>query len=87
MLGFLHVQVKARVLGLGFAIEPVRPNLAGTADPPLCAHQPPVFGETRHNLHAITPVQIGTMIDPGEIHPYPHILAAMSCSSLPTASA
>jgi hypothetical protein len=87
-LCFCHLKVEAGVLGLGFRVKPVRSELPGAADPSPVAHQTPVPEETADDLHAIEPVQVGVWLCPGQMHgPYPHILAAMSCSSLPTASA
>ena len=51
-------------------------------------HRAPVAEETAHDLHSVEAMQIDLGLGPGQMHgAYPHILAAMSCSSLPTASA
>lgn len=83
-----HVQGKPGILCLVFGVEPVRPRLASAADPAPVARQAPVAEETPHDVEAIEAVQVGCRVDSGQMHvPYPHILAAMSCSSLPVASA
>ena len=52
------------------------------------AHQTPVAEEAAHDLHSVEAMLIDLGLGPGQMHgPCPHILAAMSCSSLPTASA
>ena len=82
------MQHEPGVLCVGLGVEPIGPQLSGPSDPPPVPHEASVAEKTADDLQAIEPVQIGVWLCPGEMHrPYPHILVAMSCSSLPTASA
>ncbi len=47
----------------------------------------PVSEQAGHELHAVKMLDGALLLRSREIHGYRHILAAMSCSSLPTASA
>lgn len=84
----LHLQIESGGFRLGFGFEPVDSHLAGAADPSPLAHQAPIAKEPARDLDAIEPVQVSVWLAANQVHGlYPHILAAMSCSSLPTASA
>lgn len=83
---------------LAFIGMKVRPHGAGRADPPPFAHHRPFAEQRRDGGHGVEPLlvrlghnllQIGSVGKEQQLQgltAHAHILAAMSCSSLPTAS-
>ena len=87
-LKHVPLQLEPGVVGVSLAVKPIGAHLTAATDPAPFPDQVPVTEETGHDFHSVEPVQFGLGFDPGEMHAsYPHILDAMSCSSLPTASA
>ena len=64
-----------------------RIGLPGQADPAPFPDEGPVSEEARHDLHPVVAIGVVRDIDQRQVHPYPHIRVAISCSSLPTALA
>ncbi|SMD10782.1 hypothetical protein SAMN06295998_13322 [Primorskyibacter flagellatus] len=87
-LGLLHVQLESGVRGVFFAVKPICADTTATANPTPFSYQSPITEEARHDLHAIEAELVGPRFNLCQIRvPYPHIRDAMSCSSLPKASA
>lgn len=84
----LHVKIKPRILGSIFCIKPVRAHPTRATDAAPIANKALVTKEAPYNFHAVEPEQVALRLRFSQVHvPYPHLFDAMSCSSLPTASA